>query len=657
MQFPLSLIKSFLPLDMPPAKIGEVLTLLGIEVDHIHEGQDPIFELSLTPNLGHCMSALGIARELSAALQIPLHKSKTAPLPSASLSKEIVIHDHSFSPRYMCCLIEGIQVGPSPAWLTAQLEACGQKPINNVVDTANYVMMKLGQPMHAFDYDLLEGNKLEVGPSKHAQKFLGLDGIERDVPAGALLISDARKPVAIAGIMGGANSAVSEKTTRVLLEAASFDPISIRTTSRKIGLRTDSSQRFEKGVDPVGISDALSEACQLLGGAYKGGIDLKKGSFTPKKIHYRPERINHLLGTKLSVSEIEEIFERLQFKVATPYVEIPLYRSDINEEIDLVEEVARIYGYNNIEKSAAHCVPSQIPNDPVFVFENKLRHQLAGFGLTEFLNCDLISPKLAEVAKAITPSSMAFLQAAYSKSEEYSVLRTSLLPGLLQVTQRNLDQKNHDIAAFEIGRIHFLQNSKVTEVPMGAILLTGKATLPHWSHKAADVDYFDLKGLVENLLYSTFQPSNHLTFHPGRQADIRVGDLTIGSLGEVHPNFLQKFNINQRVYYAEFDLIHLLNLKKIRPKFTALPQFPASERDWTVPLPLNTPIETIFKTIYDFNSPLLEHIELLDLYLPESSPQKNATFRFTYRDPAKTISFEEVEKAHTALLAHITSKI
>lgn len=768
MKIPLSLIRSFISIDLPPAQIGEVLTLLGIEVDKItneappfsgvvvgevlsvqkhpdaeklqvaqvfdgkekftvvcgdpkcragmktafakvgavlpgcriektklrgvesfgmlcapaelHVGEDntgifdlpqemetgedlvpllwdPVFELSLTPNLGHCMSALGIARELAAALQTPLRYTSKGHLPEKPFDKEIRVSDFSLCPRYSCCLIESVRVGPSPFWLKRQLEACGQKSINHVVDVANYMMLKWGQPMHAFDYDLLEGKKIDIGPAKHPFKFLGLDQIEREVPAGTLLISDAHRPVALAGVMGGANSAVSDKTTRILLESAYFEPIAVRNAARKLGLRTESAQRFEKGIDPMGTFEALYEASQLIGGRVKGAVDVKKERLAPKQITYRPARINQWLGTQLSATEMEEIFVRLGFKVKGTEVTVPLYRSDITEEVDLIEEVARIYGYNNIEKKAARCTPSPVANDPIFVFENELRRQLVGLGLTEVLTCDLISPKLAEVARSIVPRSMAFLQATYAKTEEYSVLRASLLPGLLQVTRKNIDQKNANLTLFEIGRIHFLQEGKPVEIPMGAILLTGKDDLPHWGHKTSSVDFFDVKGMVERLIPGAFIPSTHLTFHPGRQANLRVGDDIVGSLGEIHPALLEKFGIDQRVYYAEFDLLHLMKNKKNQVRVAPLPQFPASERDWTLPLDLKTPIDTIFNAIYVQKSPLLEKIELIDLYLPEATAQKNATFRLTYRDWAKTISFEEAEKEHAKIIASVEASL
>lgn len=770
MKLPLSMIQSFLPpIDLPPVQIGEILTLLGIELDRIENGQpsfakvvvgevqevkkhpdaknlkvakvsdgqeiftvvcgdpkcrsgmktafaklgavltdtdgkqrriekttirgvessgmlcsgselqvssesdqildlpsdmktgadiaellwDPIFELSLTPNLGHAMSALGVARELSAAMQIPVERPEVV-VRSGSIDKKVKIHDYSLCPRYMACVIEGIQVGPSPFWLKQQLEACGQKSINNIVDVTNYIMMKVGQPLHAFDYDRLHDSTLEIAPAAAQQTFECLDGTERTIPKGALLIHSGKTPVAIAGVIGGMNSAATEDTTRILLEAACFEPISVRSTSRKMGLRTESSQRFEKGIDPVGVEQALFEAAELLGGKWVGYVDVSQESFEPKQIKYRPSFINQILGTKLSDTEMVEIFQRLGFKATREKVTVPLYRSDINVEIDLVEEIARIYGYNNIEKNPPKCTISEIPNDPMFLFENEIRQTLTGLGLMEFLTCDLISPKLSEVSREVTPESMHFLKARYAKSEEYSILRTSLLPGLLEVAKGNLAQKNHNIAAFEIGRIHFQQKDRAMEIPNLAILLTGKSDPAHWSFKSRDFDFFDLKGIIENMVDATFVPSSHMTFHPGRQADIFFHDLMIGSIGEVHPTLLAKFDIDQRVLYGELNLEYLSKSRDKHLKIEPLPQFPSSERDWTVPLPLEFPIDAIFQEAKKHRSVILEKIELIDLYTPELEPKKNATFRFTYRDQLKTVSFEEVENEHAKIVGAIT---
>ncbi len=629
---------------------------------------DPTFEISLTPNLGHCMSALGIARELSAALQRPLYKKERKIREKAEqrIKVEAHIQDESLCPRYTARVVENVKVGPSPFWLQRELLAAGQRPINNIVDITNYILLKYGQPMHAFDLDKIEGAVIKVEKATHATPFAALNGSILEIPPGALLICDAKQPIAIAGVIGGANSALSETTRNILLEAASFDPISVRVTSKKIGVRTDSSLRFEKGIDPSMILEFLDEAVEIIasisGGQIPDGvIDIRKKTFVPRQILCRPARVNQVLGTKLSSSEIEEIFSRLNFgwkpENKDLLIEVPLYRNDIAEEIDLIEEIARIYGYNHIEKPLPRISTAQIPHDPDYLFETELRKRLSALGLTEFLTCDLISPHLAQIAQELSHSKSILLQTLHSKSEEYSVLRPSLLPGLLQVVRSNLDQKNQQFAAFEIGRIHFQQNGKIIEFPMIAILLTGKEYPVHWDRKPVDADFYDLKGLVENLLQSLhissygFSESRHPTFHPGRQANLMTSDLCIGSIGELHPQLLAKLDIKQKVYYAELNAAHLQSLQGPQAKMKPLAQFPSSERDWTVPLKPKETISTLLHAIRTAASPLLEKFEVIDLYRGEE--KTNATLRFTYRDKLKTLSFEEVESEHAKLVEKV----
>lgn len=634
---------------------------------------DPIFELSLTPNLGHCMSALGIARELSAALQIPLKKPKASLRENGeALEKKIKVsvEDKTLCPRYMCRSIEGIKVAPSPGWLQRQLLGCGINPISNVVDITNFICIKWGQPLHAFDLGQLKGPYLSVAPSSSKQIFTGLDGQPRQLPADALLISDAEGPVAIAGILGGQASSVTEKTQSILLEAAYFDPISIRKTAKKIGIRTESSHRFEKGTDPLGIPDALNEACslilQLCGGRLsEGTIDIKADSLSFRQILCRPNRINKIIGTSFSLNEIENIFGRLGFTTfLTPtddfLVDVPLFRSDIHEEIDLIEEVARIYGYNNLEKKTALYAASKIPHDPGFLFEKEVRKRLVGLGLQEFLTSDLISPKLSSLAQELVKPQVSYLQALYAKSEEYSVLRPSLLPGLIQIVKGNLDHKNQTLNGFEIGRIHFLEQDQLVELPMAALLLTGKRDLPHWSRKINEVDFYDLKGLLENLFeglqiaHFYFELSTHLSFHPYAQANIYSKDLLIGSFGQLHPEFLEKLGIKQRLFFAEINLRHLQNIEKKSSHMHPIPFFPSSERDWTVSIPFRSYAQEILSKINSFYSPLLVKAEILDIYIPEDHLTKNVTFRFTYRDLFKTVSFEEVETEHNKLIQSLS---
>jgi phenylalanyl-tRNA synthetase beta chain len=635
---------------------------------------DPVFEISLTPNLGACMSALGIAQELGAALSLPVRRPKVS-LKTSPLKKKIKVesHDLSLCPRYMVRIIEGVRVAPSPFWLQKKLLACGLQPISNAVDIANYIMLTLGQPLHVFDYDKIEGESLKIGAAAAPLPFLGLDKVEREAPAGTILISDLRKPLAIAGILGGENSAVTEKTKNLLIEAAMFDPAAIRQAAKKLALRTESAQRFEKGIDPNGTPDALDAACSLIeeicgGRVEENATDLKKGTFPPKEIRFRIERANLLLGTRLSINEIEEIFSRLGFtskenKSSELLVSVPLRRHDIVEEIDLIEEVARIYGYNNIKKGPCLCRTSHIPHDPVYLFEKEVRERLSGFGLQEFLNSDLIGKKQAQLALEWIRPGASLLTAAHAKTEEYSVLRPSLLPGLLQSAKRNFNYKNNRLAAFEIGRIHFLQEEKLIEEPMAAILLSGEAGPSDWSRNGTKSDFFDLKGYLENLFAAMriasfeIQRANHPTFHPQRQAGVYCDGVLIGLFGEIHPALLASSEIKQRILYAEINLHLLMSRPRPSAKMSPLPQFPSSDRDWTVSLPLKAEIQPLFDHLRKSASILLEKIELIDLYVPENGAHKNATLRFTYRDPLKTISFEEVENAHGRLINSLPNEL
>ncbi len=628
---------------------------------------DPVLELSLTPNLGHCMSALGIARELSAAWQMPMqpqsHKST-----QTSKSTFTAIVDHTLCPRYMAQAVEHVQIQPSPFWLVRQLKAAGIEPKNNVVDVTNYIRLKTGQPLHAFDAATLRAQTIRVASSESEMTFAGLDGQTHTVPVGTVLIYDAERPIALAGILGGKETAVSDATKSIVLEAAVFDPLLIRKSAKQMGLRTESALRFEKGVDPAGVAAALEEAVQLIqeiaqGKPEIGRIDCFPHARPPRTIACTPAKINRILGTHLSQHEIESLLQRLRFQCRAHEerldVTVPTDRFDVSQEIDLVEEVARLYGYNHIARGPSRFTTTDIPHDPEYLFETELRQRLTQLGLQELLTCDLISPKMAAVAPELM-ASRSVLRVLHSKSEEHSILRPSLLPGILQVVKLNHDHKNEHMRAFELGRLHVNQNGKPFEPLALAIALSGLNAPHHWSQTARELDFFDLKGLVENLLGFLrisgvhYAPSEHMSFHPGRQANVHVDQRCIGSIGQLHPALLAKIGIDQRVYYAELDAHLLQSLKGPAPKSATLPQFPASERDWTLPLEERTPIARIFDAIRSAHCPLLEHVELIDLYT--GNEKRTATFRFVYRDAAKTVSFDEVESAHAALLQEVLAK-
>jgi len=635
---------------------------------------DPIFEISLTPNLGHCMSAIGIARELSALLNIPLKESNISLHPPfAETDKEININTELCS-KYACRRIQGVKVEPSPFWLKKQLLQCGIRPINNVVDITNLVMLELGQPMHAFDMDLLEGKEISVAQSEQEVQLKGLDENDYLVPKNTLLISDSKKPVAIAGVIGLHNTAVNDQTKNVLLEAASFDPISVRKTSKAINFRSESSQRFEKGIDIENVNKALDLAAMLLQDLCKATIGKivceQKGTVEKKVIRVRKERVETILGVSLSLNEISEILKRLGFHIKTVdattiMVSIPTYRNDISQEIDLIEEVARIYGFNKIEKAKALYSTTKIGHSFSYLIENQVRTKLLQQNLQEVLNCDLISKDDSEILKELHLRASNHIPVLHSKSSEHSVLRCSLLPGILKNVQYNIDRKCSDLSFFEIGKIHFYdEENRFIEQTMAAVCLTGSANLKFWSDKSRNCDFYDLKGILEGLFSSFLTQdfrcvkSDHANFHPFVQADIFVNDINIGVLGELHPDILAKKDIKQKVFFSEINIQALSSLARKRTKLHSLPQYPSSERDWTITVPKDLPLSHIKDTLYQFKPEILEEIFLLDIYESKDlGPYKNMTLRFIYRDLKHTLSFEEVEKAHNTLKEKISEHL
>lgn len=622
---------------------------------------NPILDVALTANLGHCASILGIARELAASLGVKVKR------PSSSVREEISTHislkieNPDLCPRYACRLVENVQVGPSPDWLQKKLIACGLRPINNVVDIANYVMWEVGQPLHIFDADMVE-KEIIVTASSPYTTLTTLDEKTRELPPHTLLICDNRKPLAIAGIMGELSSAATEKTKRILIEAASFHPSQIRKSARLLDLRSDASFRFERGVDTAAIDKALDHATQLIqeiaGGKAGPVTDVYPQPLAPKKIPLRLSRIIQILGVSLSQNEVVSLLERLEMHVSDSLVvTVPTYRNDINTEIDLIEEIVRIFGYNNLPKAPPRHISSPLTSDPIYALENLVRQLLLQHGLQECITCNLLSPELVKsTSEKLNPISV-----LHPRALDQSVLRTSLLPGLLQVVRHNFSHQTKNLSGFEIGRIHFQEGETYQEQTCIGIFLTGKKAPHHFDPKPADVDFFDLKGILENLLKALhlpparFLPSHLHTLHPNQQAKIEVHGVTIGTFGQVHPHL----DLPQKVYFAQLSLQDILPLKPAKIEYTSLPTYPSSERDWTLTVKEATPIELIADAIRSVRPRFLENYFLLDLFQSSQlgADRKNITFRFIYRDNTKTLELETVEKTHQKLLQVVAEKL
>jgi len=410
---------------------------------------------------------------------------------------------------------------------------------------------------------------------------------------------------------------------------------------------------------------------QFAGGQVcRGVIDVAAHDFQEKQVTCRLNRINSLLGTMLSAGEVKSIFQRLGFTFTCDQddkftVNVPTYRNDITQEVDLIEEVARIYGYANISKSSNRYHSSTIPNAPIFDFERQVRSRLLSEGLQEFLTCDLIGPSILDIVKEDEMPKKAWVRVLNPTSIEQSILRTSLLPGLLQAVKFNWDHQNHNVAAFEIGRIHFKDGDHYKEQSVASIILTGKSRPQHWEVKPAEVDFYDLKGVLENLLEELrilgveFRPTNNATLHPGRQAAIFAGSLEIGSFGEVHPAILRRLDVPQRILFAEINLHDLIQVRAKPAKMQDLPLYPGSERDLTLTLNDQIPIADVFAAIRKAPSGLLENVSLLDVYRSDKLGKdvKNVTFRFLYRDREKTLSQEKVDGEHQRIVDTIIKSI
>ncbi len=637
--------------------------------------EDEILEISFTPNLGHAMSHLGIAREIACHLNLPYHLQEISK-PSLSSFKtedkvQVKVMDSQLCPVYGCRWIENVKIGPSPLWLRLRLQACGLKSINNVVDVTNYILHELGQPMHAFDADQIQGDLICVQKADRKLLLSTLDGQERNISPETLLICDQNRALAIAGVMGGANSQVGAETQNILLEAALFNPSSIRKTSKTLTLFTEASKHFERGTDPQMIGKALDRAAALIahlagGNVSQSNLIISSLGKVDKKVNCRLSQVNRLLGTSLTLPEVKTYLEKLEFIVNIIdenhcIVSVPSYRNDVHLEVDLIEEVARAHGLHQLQSQETTYRFSELPDGLVYQMEQKLHSSLLQQGLQEVISCDLISPEM----NALQADESASIATLNYMSKEQSVLRASMLANHLQILKHNQDHQNRPMHIYEIGKVYTRKGECFDEVEKVAIALMGRQSPYHWSSKENNCDFFHLKGILENILDSLhiapyyFQKSDCKNLHPGTQADLLIEEEIIGTLGELHPSILRKMGIKEPVFFAEFALSPLVP-KSLKPlDFHEISSFPASERDWTFTSYEVLEIGHLMEAIRVISSRLLKDVFLLDLYRSEKigSDKKNVTLRFVYRNDKKTISFEAVEIEHARIMSEVQKKM
>ena len=672
------------PENFPPEQRDGILefpsdTPLGMDAKELLGLDDAILELELTPNRADCLSMTGVAREVSAVLgtEIRLPDIKVTELEEAIAGKvSVEIENPELCGRYVARLIRNVKIGPSPVWMQQRLQAAGIRPISNIVDVTNYVMMELGQPLHAFDYDKLTQQTVIVRNARAGEKLVSLDDVERELTPDMLVITDPGGPVAIAGVMGGLDTEITDTTSSVLIEAAYFNPASIHRTSKNLGLRSESSARFEKGIDINGSLAAATRACQLIqemggGETVQGAVDNFPAPRDNTVIRLRPERTALIMGVEVPPARIKEIMTGLGFGVKEDndgfLVEVPTRRGDIFGEIDLIEEAARLFGYNNIPTTLPEGANTEGRKTKALVLADRIAQTMVECGLTEIVTLSFINPRVFDMLNLPEEHDLRnALTVQNPLSEEQGVLRTSMLPGILDILSRNTARKNRDLAFFEMGRIFIPAAGE--QLPEEKLTLAGAVmgkTKDSWQAETREMDFYYLKGVLENLLdvlnikkYSLVPEKSHRSFHPGRAARIELGGKTAGIIGEVHPNVMENYRLNEKVYVLEIDADLLIEAAGGVKQYSPLPRYPAIERDMAIVVAKEVMAADINRIIRKSAGSLLESITLFDVYEGSqiSEGYKSMAFSLKFQAPDRTLTDEEVNVIHEKIQQALKDK-
>ena len=651
----------------PDAPIGTPL------VDYLG---DTIFNLEVTPNRPDCLSVIGIARELAAltgqSLRLPEVSYEEAE-PSIDQQISVEIADPDLCPRYCASLISGIKIAESPQWMQQHLLACGMRPINNVVDITNYVMLEHGQPLHAFDYEKIRGKKIIVRRARGGETIVSLDGVERTLTNDMLVIADSERAVAIAGVMGGANSEVSEKTTSILLEAASFKPTSIHHTGRQLVLPSEACMRFERGIRAELTVPALKHATQLImqlagGTAARGIADAYPGKQEPKPILLSAEKTKRLLGIEFTIDQIVSALTSLGFdcKPAGSEVQVtaPYWRSDIRQAVDLVEEVARVTGYDKIPVTMlSQPIPRQNP-EPVLSLKRKIRGSLAGYGFQEIITYSLtgleILNKLKPESHSVEPMP---LRLANPMTTDQEYLRPNLRPNLLTALSLNRRHEDGGIRLFELGKVYLPRQKDLPDEPEVLCgLLSGARLEKSWQDDNSLLDFFDAKGVVESLLNqlgveTSFEQSDDESLHPAKQAAIIANGSRMGVVGELHPKVLDAFDIAETACLFEIGVADLLPFTTDHKMFQPIPRFPATVRDIALIVDAGVSHRQVLDIIRKVS--LVNQIAIFDVYSGEQVPagKKSLAYRLSYQSPTHTLTDKEVDKVQQQILNRLAKEL
>ena len=662
-------------------EVKERLTMVGLAIDAVEShGQDSVLDVEIPSNRPDCLSHVGIARELTVIeqkqLRLPEGKPPRCEGRSASLTS-VEIKDPDLCPRYAARLVRGVKIGPSPDWLAKRLETIGQRPINNVADITNYVLHELGQPLHAFDFEKLGGLRIVVRRAKPGEKLTTLDGVERTLTGDMLVIADAEKAVALAGIMGGEDSEISTQTTDVLIESAYFDPHSVRQTARQLGMDTEASRRFERGADIEGVLRAQQRCieliCELAGGfATDDAFDVYPKPFQQRVVNLRPERVKELTSLSVETGKINQILTGLGFEMdgesdGQTIFNVPSWRIDVEQEEDLVEEVARHTGYDQI--------PSELPPanvageyQPGEMQQRSLRRALNAFGFDEAINFSFIQQEdRFELIPSLAWQEGLQPQLANPIIEDASSMRSTLLPGLLNSLRHNLNHGIRDVRLFEIGRI--FSRSTPGELPQEplalALVAMGGALEENRAQAERELDFFDVKGALEtavdwmNLSPLEFRPESIRHLREGQSARINLADGTeVGSIGRLAESVAASYKFRQPVYVVELDLSALLSGPVKVIQYSPLPRYPSVVRDLSLLVNRNVTLEEIRRAAAQQSVADCRSIKLVGTFEGGNIPssKRSVTLRLEYRSDEGTLRDEEVEERHTRLTSSLLER-
>ena len=671
-------LKEFTEIKLSPEELRERLTMVGLAIDAVeNHDHDVVLDVEVPSNRPDCLSHAGIAREVAV-----IEKGHMR-LPESELQKiegqagnftSVEIKDPDLCPRYAARLVRGVKIGPSPDWLAKRLETIGQRPINNVADITNYVLHELGQPLHAFDFAKLGGHRIVVRRAAPGEKLKTLDGVERALAGDMLVIADAEKPVALAGIMGGEDSEISTQTTDVLIESAYFDPHSVRLTARQLGMDTEASRRFERGADCEGVLRAQQRCveliCELAGGvATEDAIDIYPHPLSDRVVNLRPQRVPELTSLSVEPDELVRIleglgFERRDHSQTGMSFKVPSWRVDVEQEEDLVEEIARHTGYEKIRSELPPATASG-EYQPSEIKQRSLRRALNAFGFDEAINLSFIQQ---ENRFDLVPSLRGYEedqpQLANPIIEDAAWMRSTLLPGLLSSLRHNLNHGIRDVRLFEIGRIFAI--SALGELPQEtlalAMIATGGAVEESKAQAERELDFFDLKGALEaavdwmNLSVLSFTQTSARHLRVGQTALIKLGDGTeIGTIGRLAENVAASYKFRQPVYLLELDLGALLSGPAKLIQYSPLPRYPSVTRDISLLVSRNVLLEEIFNAVNDQNVADCRSVKLVGTFEGGNIPssKRSVTLRLEYRSDERTLRDEEVEERHSRLTSSL----